>query len=115
MPSLADQPIAVLAPRKFRLWFRPKPSSESTTPPSPPDQPPQSTQPDRHHLKTDRLNFGSAPALFAACCFASGILAAKFVWHPAFFLIVLCLSAAALAAASMRSALRAALVPLKHF
>jgi competence protein ComEC len=58
------------------------------------------------------MSFAAAPALFAACWFASGIVAARFMWHPPFFLLVLMLASAAATAVATRSAMRTALLAL---
>ncbi|HEY0794764.1 MAG TPA: hypothetical protein VGD64_03175, partial [Acidisarcina sp.] len=137
MPSLADPPLPVLTPGKWRLWswlrsaknndspgerpdagapfiahFAMSGSPQPNQPPVPRALLPQTIPPSRHRLKTDRLNFSATPALFTACCFASGILADKFAWRAPFSLLVLFLMTAVLAAASTRRPLRTALLPL---
>src|SRR5450432_4131116 len=66
----------------------------------------------RRHLKTEPLRFSAAPALFAACCFAAGILAVRAVYHPPIIELVLMLAAAILAAIASRAAPRVVLLPL---
>src|SRR5450432_3998033 len=66
----------------------------------------------RPSLKTEALRFSAAPALFAACCFAAGTLAARTVSHPPAFELVLLLLAAMLSGAASRAASRVVLLPL---
>jgi competence protein ComEC len=103
MPSLAYPPLTA-SPQAG------EPASQPPAPrlPRPRDRPPE-TPADR---KTQPLSFAAAPALFAACCFAAGILAAHGLYQPPIFELLALLTAAILTAAASRFALRAVLVPL---
>jgi competence protein ComEC len=68
--------------------------------------------PAAHHLKTEPLAFSNAPALFAACCFAGGILSARLHWSPPPVLLIAGLLASCVAWTANRVAVRMALIPL---
>ena len=114
MPHLANPPLVETPTRQtVREFLSRLAGSLFSVGPRSPAKPPRSSAPgDRNHLKTDRLNFTAAPALFAVCCFAAGILAAQRFSHPPFVLLLLMLCAAAIAAAANRCSPRVVLPPL---
>jgi competence protein ComEC len=62
--------------------------------------------------KTEPLAFSKAPALFAACCFAGGILLARSHWCPPPVLLIAGLLTSCVVWTANRAAVRMALIPL---
>ncbi len=87
------------------------PASVATPPPFVPSTP---AAPARAHtsVKTTPLGFETAPALFALCGFAAGILEARWVWTPPALVLAAMVLAAGVSWAAARVAMRLALVPL---
>jgi competence protein ComEC len=64
------------------------------------------------HSAAERLSFSIAPALFASCCFATGVLASQLVWIEPARLLIGILALAALTLLATHRAIRLMLAPL---
>jgi len=62
--------------------------------------------------RAERLGFSAAPALFAACCFAAGVLLSHLLYEPPALALLAAMLAAASAIAASRIALRTVLLPV---
>jgi competence protein ComEC len=66
----------------------------------------------RHRQRREHLSFTTAPMLLAACAFSSGIVDARWVWHPPLLCLVSALAGAALVALAGRFAVRTLWLPV---
>jgi competence protein ComEC len=82
---------------------------------APPQAPPVSVHPARRQSSANRvepLAFSAAPSLFAACCFAIGVLLSRAIYCPPPVALLAALLAAAVAVLAAHVAPRIALAPL---